>query len=67
MNYPIFVRRVGDIYLVDVPDFPGIAVEGPTFDQAVASARNAIELQIDDYREQGRPLPEPSTEAVALS
>jgi len=44
-------------YTVRCPAFPGIVTYGSTIEEARANAREAIELCIEVYQEEGRPLP----------
>jgi predicted RNase H-like HicB family nuclease len=46
-------------YLAQVPDLPGCLAHGETQDAALASARSAIDLYLDNLRECGEALPEP--------
>jgi antitoxin HicB len=45
-------------YTVLVPAMPEIVTEGDTRDEAMANAREAIELILQVYREDGREIPE---------
>jgi antitoxin HicB len=45
-------------YGVKVPALPGCFSMGQTVDEAVAHAREAIELYIEDLKESGEPIPE---------
>ena len=49
-------------YAVHVPAFAGCHTQGETVDEAIANARDAIELNIEDMRANGEPLPEPDGE-----
>lgn len=44
-------------YTVRVPAFPEIVSYGLTLEESMANAREAIELMIEDYREEGRAIP----------
>ncbi|WP_244487618.1 type II toxin-antitoxin system HicB family antitoxin [Aureimonas sp. Leaf460] len=44
-------------YTVRVPAFPEIVSYGLTLEESMANAREAIELMIEDYREDGRDIP----------
>ena len=60
MNYPIFItKEPGSDYGVEVPDLPGCVTAGRTMDEAMAMAREAIELHLEGLAEQGSvpPLP----------
>jgi predicted RNase H-like HicB family nuclease len=45
-------------YLVTVPALPGCTAEGDSVSDCIASAREAIELYIDELVELGREVPE---------
>ena len=45
-------------YTVTVPVLPGCITEGDTLEEALANARDAIRLYLDDVRASGEPLPE---------
>ena len=59
MNYPIAIHKDSD-YGVTVPDLPGCFSAGKTIDDAVAMAKEAIELHIEGLIEEGEVVPEPS-------
>lgn len=46
-------------YYARVPDFPTIFTGGETPDEAMAGAREAIELMIEEHTDRGLPVPEP--------
>ena len=45
-------------YTVLVPALPGAITEGDTLEEALAMARDVIDLMLDDYRGNGLPIPE---------
>ncbi len=51
-------------YVAVVPAFPGCYSQGGTREEALANAREAIELTIADLRANGEPVPDPSGEIV---
>ena len=62
MNYPVVIHKDEDSdYGVTVPDLPGCFSAGSTIDEALAMAREAIELHLDSLREEGSPIPQPTT------
>ena len=61
MHYPIVILKDKDSdYGVIVPDLPGCFSAGGTVDEAMAMAREAIELHIEGLVESGLPVPAPS-------
>ena len=48
-----------EAFIVEVPELPGCAADGPTYEEAVAQARRVIREWIQTATEMGRPIPEP--------
>jgi len=44
-------------FVVTVPALPELGTQGDTFDEAMANAREAIELVIEDRLARGEPIP----------
>jgi predicted RNase H-like HicB family nuclease len=51
----------GSDYGVTVPDLPGCFSAGATLDEALAMAREAIELHVEGLIAEGLPVPEPTS------
>ncbi|MBE9048102.1 type II toxin-antitoxin system HicB family antitoxin [Pleurocapsales cyanobacterium LEGE 10410] len=47
-------------YIAICPEFPGLSAFGDTPEEAIEEAKVALELFIDTYKEENKPLPEPS-------
>ena len=64
MEYLVVVHRdrPGGPFGVTVPDLPGCFSAGDTLAEALANAREAIALYVEDVLESAEPVPEPSTE-----
>jgi len=61
VRYPIVIHKdKKSDYGVTVPDLPGCFSAGSTMDEAMAMAREAIELHIEGLIEEGMPIPDPS-------
>lgn len=45
-------------YTVEVPSLPGCITEGDTIDEALANAKEAIELWIEEAIEHGEEIPD---------
>jgi len=43
-------------YHVYAPDLPGLHTEGETLEEAIANAREALQLHVEGLREDGRPI-----------
>ena len=46
-------------FVAEVPELPGRAAHGPTQEEALANAQEAIALWIETAKEFGDPIPEP--------
>lgn len=48
-------------FLVALPDFPGQkwSTHGETYEEALANGKEVIELLIETYQNEGKPLPKP--------
>jgi len=55
----IYWDKLDQIYIADVPELPGCAAHGSTYDEALSNIQEAIQLWIDTAREFGDPVPEP--------
>ncbi|HLC29051.1 MAG TPA: type II toxin-antitoxin system HicB family antitoxin [Dehalococcoidia bacterium] len=56
----------GGYYNVSVPALPGCFTYGATREEALSSAREAIELYLEDLEASGEPFPEERIEAVGV-
>ena len=48
-----------DAFIAEVPELPGCAADGATYEQAVANVQVIIAEWIETAKELGRPIPEP--------
>ncbi|HUP51865.1 MAG TPA: type II toxin-antitoxin system HicB family antitoxin [Longimicrobiales bacterium] len=46
-------------YIAEVPELPGCAADGPTYQEAIANVEVIIDEWIETALELGRPVPEP--------
>ena len=46
-------------FIAEVPELPGCAADGPTYEAALEAAGGAIRDWIEPARELGRPIPKP--------
>ena len=68
-SYTILIHRdaVSDMYLVDVPDLPGVVTEGTTEAEAVANASEAIRSHLALLQREGEAIPEPVYDARSVA
>jgi predicted RNase H-like HicB family nuclease len=53
-------------YFAMCPAFPGCHVEGGTYEETLNEMRAAIDAFIEDYREEGEPIPEDDVTITTL-
>ena len=62
MNYPIVLHKdKGSDFGVTVPDLPGCFSAGRAVDEALAMAKEAIELHLEGLIKEGLPIPQPAS------
>ncbi len=63
MKYAIVIEKVpGSNYSVYVPDLSGGIATADTFDEIKRLMQEGIEFHLEGMREDGLPIPEPTTE-----
>jgi predicted RNase H-like HicB family nuclease len=55
----IYWSDADDAFIAEVPELPGCAADGATYEQAVANVQVIIAEWIETAKELGRPIPEP--------
>jgi predicted RNase H-like HicB family nuclease len=63
MRYAVVIEKGDRNYSAYVPDLPGCVSVGDTLDEVKAEIREAIEFHLEGMREDGLPIPKPSTRA----
>lgn len=61
MRYAVVIEKAGLNYSGYVPDLPGCIATGATVAEAEVSLREAISLHLAGLREDGVPIPLPSS------
>ena len=61
MRYAVVIEKAGDNYSTYVPDLPGCIATGATVDEAETASREAIATHLAGRREDGIPIPAPSS------
>jgi predicted RNase H-like HicB family nuclease len=61
MKYAIVIERAESNYSAYVPDLPGCVATGATIEEVEKQIREAIEFHLDGMREDGEPIPPPSS------
>ena len=66
MRYLVVIEKGPTSWGAHVPDLPGCVAVGGTRTEVVTLIREAIEFHIEGLREQGEPVPEPSSEGEVV-
>ncbi len=60
-KYAVVIEKGPNNYSAFVPDLPGCITTGRTLEEIEENIREAIELHLEGMREDGEPIPEPTT------
>ena len=55
----LYWSEVDQAFIVEVPELPGCAADGETYQEAVQNAEVVIQQWIETAQALGRPIPEP--------
>ena len=61
MRYAIVIEKAENNYAAYVPDLPGCVATGQSIEETEQQIREAIDLHLRGMREDGLPIPEPSS------
>lgn len=61
MRYAVIIEQAESNYSAYVPDLPGCITTGASIQEIEQNIREAIELHLEGLREDGLPIPVPST------
>ncbi len=61
MRYAVVFERSETGYAAYVPDLPGCVTTGRTLDETKELIRDAIAFHLEGMREEGLPIPEPTS------
>jgi predicted RNase H-like HicB family nuclease len=62
MRYAIVIEKAESNYAAYVPDLPGCVATGATVEETEQLIREAMELHLAGMREDGLPIPPPSSQ-----
>ena len=66
MEYLVVVEKGKSSYGAYVPDLPGCVAVGETRREVLRLIREAVELHIESLREQGDPIPPPTSKSELI-
>jgi predicted RNase H-like HicB family nuclease len=61
MRYAIVIEKAENNYAAYIPDLPGCVATGKTIEETEQQIREAIELHLRGMREDGLPIPVPTS------
>jgi predicted RNase H-like HicB family nuclease len=61
MKYAVVIEKAEGNYSAYVPDLPGCVATGATVEEAEAEIKHAIAFHIDGMKEDGLPVPTPTS------
>ena len=61
MKYAVIIERGPSSFGAYVPDLPGCVAAGNTRDEVMTLIQEAIEFHIEGLKEDGQPVPSPSS------
>jgi predicted RNase H-like HicB family nuclease len=61
MKYAVLIEKGNTSYGASVPDLPGCIAVGKTLEEVQQLIREAIAFHIEGLKEDGIPIPEPTT------
>ena len=62
MRYAIVIEKTENNFAAYVPDLPGCIVTGASIEETEHLIQEAIKLHLDGLREDGLPIPAPSSQ-----
>ena len=66
MRYTVIIEKAENNYGAYVPDLPGCVSTGQTVEETKRNIREAIEFHLEGMREDGDPIPEPTSFAETI-
>ncbi len=61
MRYGIVIEKTENNLSAYVPDLPGCVATGSTPEEVESNIRDAIRFHLDGFRQDGLPIPEPTS------
>lgn len=66
MSYAVVIERTDNGYSAYAPDLPGCIAAGDSRAETERLIREAIAMHVQSLKEQGHPVPDPSTSTASV-
>jgi predicted RNase H-like HicB family nuclease len=66
-EYAVVLEKTSNGWSAYVPDLPGLGVAAATIEETEQLLREGIEFHLEGMREDGLPIPEPSTQVMRMA
>ena len=66
MQYAVVIEAGAENYSAYSPDVPGCVAAAPTLEEVKRLMREALVFHLEGLREDGMPLPEPTTQVLYI-
>ncbi len=66
MKYAIIIEKGETSYGAYVPDLPGCVAVAETKKEVITLIQEAVEFHLDGLREDGKPIPQPTSETDVI-
>ncbi len=66
-EYLIIIEKANGNFSAYLPDLPGCVATGATREEVEANMREAVCFHLEGMKEEGLPIPEPSTSAALIA
>jgi predicted RNase H-like HicB family nuclease len=66
MRYAVVVEKAANNYSAYVPDLPGCVAAAETEGEVLELIREAVDLHLEALREDGEPVPEPTSHTAYI-
>jgi predicted RNase H-like HicB family nuclease len=67
MTYTVIYEKTATGYSAYIPDLPGCIAAGRTLDETQKLMSEAVEMHLEAMKEDGEPIPEPTTLAGTVA
>jgi predicted RNase H-like HicB family nuclease len=66
-EYAVVLEKTSNGWSAYVPDLPGLGVAAATIEETEQLLREGMEFHLEGMREDGLPIPEPSTQVMRMA